>query len=110
VSAAGRRRQARIFSALGDETRLRLVARLAEGEARSISALTEGARISRQAVTKHLKVLAEAGLVRTERRGRLSLVGLRPEPVEEARQYLAQVSREWDSALARLKSFVEADG
>jgi DNA-binding transcriptional ArsR family regulator len=106
---AKRKRFARIFSALGDETRLRLVSRLAEGEACSIAALTEGAGISRQAVTKHLKVLEEAGLVRAEKRGRLSLVGLLPNPMEEAQSYLIQVSREWNEALARLKSFVEVE-
>jgi DNA-binding transcriptional ArsR family regulator len=96
-----------LFAALGDETRLALVSKLCSGESRSISELTRGSRLTRQAVTKHLKVLEQAGLVRCSRRGRESLFALDPEPVNEMRKYLKAVSRQWDETLGRLKAFVE---
>jgi DNA-binding transcriptional ArsR family regulator len=96
-----------LFAALGDETRLALVAELCGGELRSISDLTQGSRLTRQAVTKHLRVLEKAGLVRCSRRGRESLFALDPEPVRELEEYLSSVSRQWDDALGRLKAFVE---
>jgi DNA-binding transcriptional ArsR family regulator len=99
--------RATIFAALGDETRLSVLARLANGEPQSISRLTAGTRLTRQAVTKHLRVLEEAGVVRSLRVGRESQFGLEPKPIDEARKYLELVSRQWDGALARLKSFVE---
>jgi DNA-binding transcriptional ArsR family regulator len=95
------------FAALGDETRLSLVARLANGQPHSIAQLTEGTRLTRQAVTKHLRVLEGAGLVHGVRSGRESLFQLDPKPVRELRGYLDHVSLQWDEALARLKSFVE---
>jgi len=99
--------RAAIFAALGDETRLRLLDKLAEGEAQSISRLAAGSPLTRQAVTKHLGVLEQAGLVRRTRAGRESLYAMRPEPLRDAFSYLDDVSRAWDDALARLKSFVE---
>ncbi len=104
---SGRLAHAPVFAALGDETRLSLVARLSAGQPCSISRLTEGSRLSRQAITKHLCVLERAGIVRRARRGRESLFALDPEPIEEIREYLEFVSAQWDQALARLKSFVE---
>ena len=101
------RSQAPVFAALGDDTRLRLLAKLSSGRAHSISQLTEGSRLTRQAITKHLHVMAGAGLVHGVRRGRESLFQLDPEPIDEARQYLDFVSAQWDRALARLRSFVE---
>lgn len=98
---------ARVFSALGDETRLALIGRLSGGAAHSISDLAEGTSITRQAITKHLKVLEEAGLVQMNRAGRESLFELTPRPLGEARDYLDFVSSEWDQALLRLKAFVE---
>jgi DNA-binding transcriptional ArsR family regulator len=92
---------------LGDETRLALVTKLSGGELRSISDLTRGSRLTRQAVTKHLRVLEKAGLVRCSRSGRKSLFALDPEPVRELEEYLGLVSRQWDEALGRLKAFVE---
>jgi DNA-binding transcriptional ArsR family regulator len=92
---------------LGDETRLLLVARLSSGEPHSISRLTEGSRLTRQAITKHLRVLEGAGMVRGVRSGRESLFQFDPAPIREVRDYLDVVSQEWDQALARLKSFVE---
>jgi len=99
--------RAAIFAALGDETRLSVLARLANGEAQSISRLTTGTNLTRQAVTKHLRVLQGAGVVRCLRVGRESQFELEPKPIDEARRYLELVSRQWDEALARLKSFVE---
>lgn len=96
-----------VFAALGDETRLSLVVRLSDCESHSISQLTEGSRLTRQAITKHLRVLEGAGLVRCVRAGRESLFEFQPEPLEEMKRYLNQVSNQWDQALLRLKSFVE---
>jgi DNA-binding transcriptional ArsR family regulator len=104
---AKRKAQAHVFSALGDETRLSLVTRLASGQPHSIARLTEGSKLTRQAITKHLRVLQEVGIVRGIRRGRESLFELDPQPIREIRDYLTLVSEEWDQALARLKAFVE---
>jgi DNA-binding transcriptional ArsR family regulator len=98
---------ASVFAALGDETRLSVLARLCNGVPQSISRLTAGTNLSRQAVTKHLRVLAKAGMVRSLRVGRESLFELEPQPIEEVRNYLDQISKHWDDALARLRSHVE---
>jgi DNA-binding transcriptional ArsR family regulator len=105
--AARRRNHALVFAALGDETRLSLVAVLCGGQPRSISQLTERSRLTRQAITKHLRVLEGAGLVHSVRSGRESFFRFDPEPIEEIKEYLELVSEQWDQALARLKSFVE---
>lgn len=102
------KRQAPVFAALGDETRLTLVAKLCRGKPHSISQLTEGSRLTRQAITKHLRVLESAGIVHAVRAGRESLFEFDPEPMVEMKEYLDLVSEQWDRALARLKSFVEA--
>ena len=104
---AKRRDHALVFAALGDETRLSLVAALCGGQPRSISQLTEGSRLTRQAITKHLRVLESVGVVHSVRSGRESLFRFDPEPIEEIKEYLDLVSEQWDHALARLKSFVE---
>jgi DNA-binding transcriptional ArsR family regulator len=96
-----------LFAALGDATRLALVARLSSGQACSISQLTEGSPLTRQAITKHLGVLARAGIVRCTRAGRETLYEFEPRPFVEMHEYLEQISRKWDQALARLKAFVE---
>jgi DNA-binding transcriptional ArsR family regulator len=106
-TSAKRRSQAPVFAALGDETRLFLVAKLCVGQLHSISQLTEGSKLTRQAITKHLRVLEAAGLVRGVRAGRENLFKFSPEPIEGIKRYLDQVSEQWDEALARLKSFVE---
>ena len=98
---------ASVFAALGDETRLSLVARLSRGRPSSISQLTESSRLTRQAVTKHLRALERVGIVHSVRIGRQSLFEFNPKPIEEMKHYLDLVSRQWDQALARLKSFVE---
>jgi DNA-binding transcriptional ArsR family regulator len=99
--------RASVFAALGDETRLAVLTKLCNGVPQSISRLTAGTHLSRQAVTKHLRVLANAGVVRSIRIGRESLFELEPRPIEGVRDYLDQVSKQWDDALARLKSHVE---
>ena len=104
------RRRAEVFAALGDETRLALVAKLCRGEELSISELTEtaaGARMTRQAVTKHLRVLERAGILRCSQAGRERRYAFRPAALEEMRSYLELVSAQWDEALGRLKAFVE---
>ena len=106
-TVARRRHHALVFAALGDELRLGLIGKLAEGEAKSIAQLTEGSKVTRQAVTKHLRVLEEVGVVRSTRRGRESLFELDLSPFRDAREYLQWVSEQWDDALSRLKSFVE---
>jgi DNA-binding transcriptional ArsR family regulator len=106
-SAAERRAYAPIFAALGDETRLALVAKLSEGKPRSIAQLTEGTQLTRQAVTKHLRVLTNARIVRSAKSGRESLFALDPAPLYEVRDYADVVSAQWDAALGRLKAFVE---
>ena len=98
-----------VFAALGDETRLTLLARLCARAPCSISELTEGSPMTRQAITKHLRVLEGAGIVRGEIAGRQCLFELKPKPLQAARDYLDLVSRQWDEALARLKDFVEKE-
>jgi DNA-binding transcriptional ArsR family regulator len=96
-----------MFAALGDETRLALVAQLCTEGPQSIVRLTEGARVTRQAVTKHLEVLAAAGLVKSEREGRERIWEVQPKRLEAARGYLDQISSQWDAAIDRLRALVE---
>jgi DNA-binding transcriptional ArsR family regulator len=96
-----------VFAALGDATRLALVARLSAGGPGSIAGLTAGSAVTRQAITKHLSVLAGAGLVRDRRRGREHIWELDPDRLADARAYLDEISHQWDEALDRLKRFVE---
>jgi len=105
--ASKRQSRAPVFAALGDETRLLLVAKLCSGQPYSISELTEGSRLTRQAITKHLRVLENVGIVRSMRTGRESRFQFNPEPIQGIKQYLDLVSEQWDQALSRLKSFVE---
>jgi DNA-binding transcriptional ArsR family regulator len=97
-----------LFAALGDETRLRLLVRLCADGPHSITRLGSRLPLSRQAITKHLEVLAHAGLVRSARQGRERLWELEPAKLGEARQILENISEKWDEALGRLKEFVEA--
>jgi DNA-binding transcriptional ArsR family regulator len=96
-----------VFAALGDQTRLRLVVRLGRDGPLSISRLSEGTGVTRQAVSKHLRVLASAGLARGSRQGREQLWQLDPSPLAEARRSLELISHRWDQALARLKAALE---
>ncbi|ODA68165.1 HTH-type transcriptional regulator [Methyloligella halotolerans] len=104
-----RAHSASLFAALGDETRLDLLAKLTGGVPRSISALTEGTDLTRQAVTKHLKVLEDAGMVHSARVGRESRYALEPKAIDDLKAYLDLVSAHWDDALSRLKTMVESD-
>jgi DNA-binding transcriptional ArsR family regulator len=97
-----------IFAALGDEMRLRLIAALCVGGAMSIAQLTAGTDITRQAITKHLDVLASAGLVRDTKVGRERLWEFEPAQLDEARRSLEVIARQWDHALAKLKRAVES--
>jgi DNA-binding transcriptional ArsR family regulator len=101
------RQNAPLFAALGDEVRLGLLTRLSDATLLSITQLSEGSAITRQAITKHLRVLQDTGLVRGIRRGRENLFQLEPKPLKEASDSLHVVSQQWDEALSRLKSFVE---
>ena len=96
-----------VFAALGDETRLALVVKLRSGGPLSITGLTDGSAITRQAITKHLNVLADAGLVRDVRRGRERIWEFDTNRLDEARRCLEEISRGWDRRLERLKRFVE---
>lgn len=98
---------ASVFAALGDPTRLKLVALLCAGGAFSIAQLTDSTNISRQGVTKHLQVLAQAGLVRDVKIGRERLWQLDPDQIEAARRTLEQIGQQWEIALNKLKVFVE---
>lgn len=103
------RQHAPVFAALSDETRLSLLATLSAGVPCSISQLTADSKMSRQAITKHLRVLESAGLVRGETAGRERRFQLEPRPLGEARAYLDLVSNQWDEALTQLKKLVETD-
>jgi DNA-binding transcriptional ArsR family regulator len=102
------RQHAPVFTALSDETRLSLLATLSAGVPCSISQLTADSKMSRQAITKHLRVLESAGLVRGETAGRERRFELQPKPLAAARDYLDLVSKQWGEALIRLKKLVEA--
>ena len=106
-TAARLRDAAPLFAALGDPTRLALVALLSAGGPASIAGLSEGVDVSRQAVTKHLHVLADAGLVRGARSGREHIWELEPERLADAREHLDRIGAQWDAALARLETFLE---
>lgn len=101
------RSAAPVFAALGDATRLRLVARLSSGGPTSIARLSAGFEMTRQAITKHLRVMQKSGLLRCKRRGRESIWQLDPRRLEDVRGYLDSISRQWDAALERLRDFVE---
>lgn len=96
-----------IFAALGDPTRFMLVVTLSDGQPRSIVQLASSFYLSRQAITKHLRVLEKVGVVRSSRVGRESQFAYVSEPIEDARSCLDEVSAQWDDALSRLKSFTE---
>ena len=110
ASAAGGppvRDAAPLFAALGDETRLRLIVRLSSGGPGSITQLSAKSNVTRQAITKHLRVLSDVGLVRSTRRGREQIWDLEPKRLTDAHEYLDRISQQWDDALDRLRRFVE---
>ncbi len=99
--------QAHTFAALGDETRLSLIARLCRVSRQSISQLAEGTNLTRQAVTKHLQILERVGLVRRLRKGRETLYEFDATPIETMTQYLDLVSAQWEKKLMDLQKFLE---
>jgi len=98
-----------VFAALGDGRRLHIVARLCQDGPQSIARLTHGAKVSRQAITKHLQAMEGAGLLRSRRAGRERIWELQSERLAEVRQYLDQISEQWDLALERLRALVEQE-
>lgn len=98
---------ARLFAALGDEIRLRLVSRLCDRGPMSITELTQGSNVTRQSITKHLRVMEGSGLLRSMRHGRESVWQLDQGRLKDARRYLEMISEQWDNALFRLRRFVE---
>ena len=99
---------AAVFAALGDNTRLRLVVRLSGQGPMSITRLASGSKVTRQAISKHLRVMERSGLVRSSRYGRERRWRLNERRLADARFYLDQISRQWDAALDRLRAFVES--
>jgi DNA-binding transcriptional ArsR family regulator len=106
-SKAALRASVPVFAALGDETRVAVVQRLCSRGPASLAELSEGAGVTRQAITKHLRVLEEAGLVTSSRHGRASLWELRVERLNEAHRALDAIARQWDEALESLRAMVE---
>lgn len=96
-----------IFAALGDTTRLEIVARLSYRGPQTVAKLAIHSGVSRQAISKHVHVLEHAGLVRGKKLGRERLLELETRRFEEARRYLNDISVEWDAALDRLRKIVE---
>ena|SRR5579862_2284688 len=108
AQAAPPRTSAAVFAALGDETRLRMVARLCREGPLSIARLTDGFGITRQAISKHLRVMKKAGVVRGSRQGRESVWQIQQQRLADAERYLGAIAAQWDDRLGRLKKFVEA--
>jgi DNA-binding transcriptional ArsR family regulator len=96
-----------VFAALGDQTRLALLQRLSHGGPASISMLAGSFDVTRQGVTKHLQVLAAAGIIEGRREGREHVWALNPARFEDARRCLDIIARGWDDALVRLKAQLE---
>ncbi len=107
IAAVHVRDAAPLFAALGDDTRLRLIVRLSSGGPGSIARLSEKSQVSRQAITKHLEVLAEVGLVRSSQHGRERIWELEPKRLGDAHAYLDRLSQQWENALERLRKLVE---
>ncbi len=107
MSKGRERAAADVFFALSDGTRLSVVRRLGSGGALSATALSDGAKVTRQAIVKHLQVLEGAGLVTHQKRGREVLYALEPRRMQEARAFLDDVSASWDRSLQRLRRLVE---
>ena len=109
MSAATTEDVAPVFAALGDQVRLRLITRLSAGGPMSITQLTAGESVTRQAVTKHLQVLGDTGLARSQRLGRQTVWSLEPRRLHDARACIDDISSQWDQALGRLKALVECE-
>lgn len=102
-------KSAPVFAALGDELRLRIIARLVTGGPQSITALTRRENVTRQAVTKHLHVLEGAGLLCRTRQGREQQWAVDLKPMDDARRCLTEIAAQWDNILGSLKHFIEKD-
>lgn len=98
-----------VFEALADPTRRDILRRLRESGPLSVSEVAEPLPMTRQAATRHLDVLAEAGLVRTRRQGRRRLHELDPRPLRDVDRWLAPFAEEWDRRLDRLREHLEGD-
>jgi len=98
-----------LFDALGDANRLRIIVRLCDLGPSSTSQVTSVIPVTRQAASKHLALLENAGLVISSRRGRERIWTVRTEPLARASDYLIQLSRRWDAAVDRLRAFVEGE-
>ena len=96
-----------VFAALGSAIRLELLSRLGDGREHSITALSDDLNLTRQAITKHLTVLQQAGIVDNRRVGRESLFAVQPESIDQAKEYLIRISNQWDRAIERLRVHVE---
>jgi DNA-binding transcriptional ArsR family regulator len=96
-----------LFDALGDPNRLRIIVRLCDSGPSSTSQLTQVIPATRQAASKHLQLMESAGLVTSSRHGRERIWTVQTEPLARASDYLAQLSRRWDAAIDRLRTFVE---
>ncbi|MCP5382754.1 MAG: helix-turn-helix transcriptional regulator [Kordiimonadaceae bacterium] len=107
VTGRDTQKSAQIFAALGDPTRLMLVEILGDGRPKSINRLSSDFKLTRQAITKHLHVLEDVGIVRSERLGRENRFSMKAEAIETAREYLEKIGKQWDDALSRLKLQVE---
>src|ERR1044071_9123429 len=104
MSKVSERAAAELFFALGDDTRLSVVRKLGTGTALSATALSDGAKVTRQAIVKHLQVLEGAGLVTHEKKGREVLFSLEARRLDEGREFLDGVSAGWDRAIERLRA------
>ncbi len=102
-------RQAQVFAALADPTRRRIVEMLSDGAERRLSDLADAFDSTRQTVTRHLDVLAAAGITRTERRGRERLTTLSDGAFDPLRDWLQCYDRFREERLAALKTFIEAE-
>ena len=100
---------ASVFAALGDRTRLSLLSRLGEGGVLSITELTRYTGVTRQGITKHLKVLEDCGIVASKRVGREMRFAVRANSLEEAKRYLEEASAQWDATIERLRTLVQCD-
>ena len=107
VTSSQARDAAPLFAALGDETRLQMLMRLAASGPESIAQMSAKSHVSRQAITKHLQVLEEAGFVVGERRGREHIWRIQPRRFEQVHAHLQRISAQWDEALERLRAFVD---
>lgn len=99
----------RVFAALADPTRRQVLSRLESEGPLTVGALADPLPIKLPAVMKHLGVLSDAGLIVRRKQGRVVTVTLEPEPLREARDWLARYERFWTARLDRLAEFLEED-